>query len=173
MNWKRPLWVIFKILGLLANTLTAVDMYSLQNREYLRQPIEMQLFKKQKNFFRFFFFLRYSNLDQILKILKRMMIIIGYVFSKKQTTNDVIRQMSKKSCFGRPFNEEPDKRFQTLLKSLRQHLCHTYWSLWQKLSWKNPPIVIFKILGLLVDTLIADDMYCLLNREYLTQPNQM
>ena len=119
------------------------------------------------------FFMRSSNLDQILKILKTMMIIIGYVFSKKQTTNDVIRQMSKRSCFGIPHNEEPEKRSQTLLKSSRQHLCHTYWSLWRKLSWRKPPLVIFKILGLLVNTLTADDMYCLLNREYLTQPIQM
>ena len=43
--------VIFKILGLLVNTLTANGMYSLPNKENLLQPIQMQLSINQ-NFLR-------------------------------------------------------------------------------------------------------------------------
>ena len=41
------LLVISKILGLFVNILTADDKYFLRNSENLRQPITMQLFKKQ------------------------------------------------------------------------------------------------------------------------------
>ena len=45
------LLVVSEILGLFVNTLAADDKYSLPNSENLWQPIEMQLSKKQKNFF--------------------------------------------------------------------------------------------------------------------------
>ena len=44
------LLVVHGILGLLFNTLTIDDKYSLRNRDYLPQPIQMQLPKKQKAF---------------------------------------------------------------------------------------------------------------------------
>ena len=48
------LLVIGQILGLFVNTLTPDDKYSLRNSEFLLQPIEMQLSKKQKTFSQFF-----------------------------------------------------------------------------------------------------------------------
>ena len=42
--------MICKILRLFVNTLTADDNYSLLNREYLTQPIQVKLFKKQRMF---------------------------------------------------------------------------------------------------------------------------
>ena len=44
------LLVIFKILGLFVNTLTADAKYSLRYRESLPQPIPIQVSKKQKSF---------------------------------------------------------------------------------------------------------------------------
>ena len=41
------------------------------------------------------------------------------------------------------------------------------------MSWKKSPFLIFQILGLLVNTLAADEMYPLLMRENLTIPIQM
>ena len=41
------------------------------------------------------------------------------------------------------------------------------------MSWKNSLLVIYKILRLFVNTLAVDDKYSLLNRDTLTQPNQM
>ena len=54
LNCKKSLLVICKILRLFVNTLSAVDKYSLPNREYLTQPIQVQLSQKQKTFPPFF-----------------------------------------------------------------------------------------------------------------------
>ena len=45
---------ISEMLGVFFNTLTADNKYSLRNRKNLRQPIQLQLFKKQKFFFSIF-----------------------------------------------------------------------------------------------------------------------
>ena len=50
LSWKKSFSVIWKILRLLVNTLTADDKYSLLNRENLTQPIEMHLSQKEKLF---------------------------------------------------------------------------------------------------------------------------
>ena len=42
--------MICKILRLFVNILSAADKYSLPNREYLMQPIQVKLAQKQKNF---------------------------------------------------------------------------------------------------------------------------
>ena len=43
------------------------------------------------------------------------MYFVVYVFWKLQTTKNVVRQMSKKSRFRRPFSKRDGKRPQTLL----------------------------------------------------------
>ena len=53
--------------------------------------------------------------------------------------------MSRKSLLRRPDDKQHGKWSQTLLKSVQQHLYHIYWSLWGKLSWKKPRLVICKI----------------------------
>ena len=40
-------------------------------------------------------------------------------------------------------------------------------------NWKKSLLVICKILGLFLNTLVADDNYSLLNWDNLTQPSQM
>ena len=49
LSWKQSLLLICKILRLFVNTVTAVDKYSLLNRDKLTQPIQIQLSQKQKN----------------------------------------------------------------------------------------------------------------------------
>ena len=46
------------------------------------------------------------------------MTLIADVFPKLQNAKDVVRQMSKKSCFRRPFDKKHGKRSQPLLKSV-------------------------------------------------------
>ena len=46
--------MICKILRLFVDTFTSYDKYSVLNREYLTQPIHMQLFQKQNTFSEFF-----------------------------------------------------------------------------------------------------------------------
>ena len=54
LSCKKSLLVICKILRLFVNTLSAVDKYSVLNRDNLIQPIQMQLSQKHKTFFGFF-----------------------------------------------------------------------------------------------------------------------
>ena len=54
------------------------------------------------------------------------MILIAYVFRKLDPAKDMVRKMSKKSRFRRPFNNRHGKRSQTLLKSEGQKLYHNY-----------------------------------------------
>ena len=53
-NCKKSVLIICKILRLFVNTFSAVDKYCLPNREYLTQPIQVQLSQKQKTFPWFF-----------------------------------------------------------------------------------------------------------------------
>ena len=81
--------------------------------------------------------------------------------------------MSKKSRFRGCFDKQYGKRAQALLKSASQHLYHIHRSLPRKLSWKKSLLLTCQILGLLVNTLAADEKYPVLNRENLTIPIQM
>ena len=81
--------------------------------------------------------------------------------------------MSKKSRFRGCFDKQYGKRAQALLKSASQHLYHIHWSLPSQLSWKKSLLLTCQILGLLVNTLAADEKYPVLNRENLTIPIQM
>ena len=81
--------------------------------------------------------------------------------------------MSKKSLFRRPFHKQHGKRVQALFKSASQHLYHIHWSLPCQLSWKKSLFLTCQILGLLVNTLAADEKHPVLTRDNLTVPIQM
>ena len=81
--------------------------------------------------------------------------------------------MSKKSRFRGCFDKQYGKRAQTLLKSASQHLYQIHWSLAGKLCSKKSLLLTCEILGLLVNTLAADEKYPVLNRDNLTIPIQM
>ena len=81
--------------------------------------------------------------------------------------------MSKKSCFRRPFDKEYGKRAQALLKYGSQYLYHNHLSLVRKLCSKKSLLLTSQILGLLVNTLAADEKYPVLNTDNLTIPIQM
>ena len=81
--------------------------------------------------------------------------------------------MFKKFRFKGPFYNQHGKRAQALLKSASQHLYHIHRSLPRKLSWKKSLLLTCQILGLLVNTLAADEKYPVLNRDNLAIPIQM
>ena len=81
--------------------------------------------------------------------------------------------MYKKFRFGGQLDKQHGKRTQTLLKSPSQHLYHIHWSLARKLCSKKSLLLAWKILGLLVNTLAADEKYPVLHRDNLTIPIQM
>ena len=81
--------------------------------------------------------------------------------------------MSKNCRFRGPLDKQHGKRSQGLLKSASQHLYHIQWSLPSKLSSKKSLILAWKISGLLVNTLAANEKYPFVNRDKLTIPIQM
>ena len=67
-RWKMSVLVIYEILGLFVNILTADHNYHLCNRENLQQFIKMQLCKKQRIFLNFCFISEiYIQIWNILK----------------------------------------------------------------------------------------------------------
>ena len=81
--------------------------------------------------------------------------------------------MYKKFRFGGQLDKQHGKLTQTLLKSPSQHLYHIHWSLARKLCSKKSLLLTCQILGLLVNTLAAEEKCPVLNRENLTIPIQM
>ena len=77
----------------------------------------MQLSFKPKTFCIFFFFFYFSNLHQILNILKKKMIVIATLFRKLQTVADLVRPLLKKHRFRTPFHSQHVKEPQALVKS--------------------------------------------------------
>ena len=52
------------------------------------------------------------------------MALIAHLFPKLRTPKNVVRYMSKKSCFKGHFERQHGKRVQTLLRSEQQHRYH-------------------------------------------------
>ena len=69
------------------NRLTAEGKYPAQDCETLLLPIQMQLSRNLKLFLNFLFY--FSNLCQILNILKKRMIIVANVFPKLETVKNL------------------------------------------------------------------------------------
>ena len=81
--------------------------------------------------------------------------------------------MSKKLRLREPFDKQHGKRVQAALKSASQQLYHIHWLLLNQLSWKLSLLLTCQMLGLIIKTLRADEMYPVLNRGNLTIPIQM
>ena len=77
--------------------------------------IEMHLSQKQKIFSRFYsaFFESALNFEHFQK----KMTLIAYVFPKLTTTKNVLRQMSKSSCFREPVDRRHGKGAEALIQS--------------------------------------------------------
>ena len=82
--------MICKILRLFVDTFTSYNKYSVLNREYLTQPIHMQLFQKQNTFSEFFSAFLKSRLN-FEYIKKNNMRLIANLFWKLQTSKNVVR----------------------------------------------------------------------------------
>ena len=54
-HWKKTVLGIHKIIRLFVNTLTVDDKHYLLNSDNLTQPIQMQLYRRQKSFAEFYF----------------------------------------------------------------------------------------------------------------------
>ena len=81
--------------------------------------------------------------------------------------------MSKKFRFTGSSEKQHDKRTQERLKPSWNRFYHFHWTLQGQLSWKKSLLFPWKILGLLFNTLAADENFPVPNRENLTIPIQM
>ena len=81
--------------------------------------------------------------------------------------------MSKTSSFRRPFEKPHGKRAQARFKSVSHRLYQIHRSLSRQLSWKKTLLLTCQILGLLVNTLAANEKYPVLNRDNSKIPIQM
>ena len=81
--------MICKVLKLFVNALTARDKYPLRDRNNLTQPIQMQLFEKEKNLSPFF--LHFWNLHEILNIFQKKKTPIADEFPKLWTPKNVLK----------------------------------------------------------------------------------
>ena len=104
-----------------------------------------------------------------MTILRKKVTLIAFVFRKLRTPKTWFDKCLK--CFRRPFEKQHGKRAQWHLKW--QCLYHTYWLLQSQLTWKKSLLLTSQILGLLFNTLAADEKYLVLNGGNLTIPIQM
>ena len=81
--------VLCKILGLFVNTLTDKDKYCFLYRDNLRQPMQILLYEKQKNFSQFFSPFLKSTLN--FESFQKKMTLIADVFPKLPSQKKVIR----------------------------------------------------------------------------------
>ena len=102
------------------NTLTANDKYPVRDCVNLLSPIQMQLSLKPTTFSDCF--VHFWNLDQILNILKKKMIVIATFFRKLQTVKGLVRPLFEKHIVRTPLDSQHVKGSQTLVKSASEHI---------------------------------------------------
>ena len=97
------------------NTLTANDKYPFRDLENFLSPTQLQLSLKSKTLSDFFnpFLESTSN----FKDFEKKMIVIASLLRKLQAVKDLVRLLSKKHCFRRPFHSQHVKHSQNLVKS--------------------------------------------------------
>ena len=81
--------------------------------------------------------------------------------------------MSKKSRLRGCFDKKNGKRAQKCFKSASRDLYHPHWSLQSQFSWWKSLLLACQILGLLINTLAANENHPVLNRDNLKIPIQM
>ena len=101
------------------------------------------------------------------------MTLIAFFFLRLPPAKNVVRYMSKNSCFRLPFQKKYGKRVSTLFKYEQQHLYHIYWSTRKQFSCNKSLLVICKSLRMFVNTMSAVDKCSLINKENLMQPINM
>ena len=99
-------------------------MYSFFARDNLKQRIQTLLSQREKTFSQFLAAFLKSTLN--FEHFQQNITLIADVFSKLQSPKRVIRQMSEKSRFRGPFQNQYRKQAQTLFQSGRRHLYDIY-----------------------------------------------
>ena len=132
---KKSLLLTCQILGLPVNTFATDENYPVLNRDNLTIPIQMQLSQKHNTFSQFLAAFLKFTLN--FKYFGKKSNVRRFCISEIMDCEKVVRSMSKKSRFRRPFEKQHGKRAQTLLKYESHHLYDIYRSLPSQLTWKT------------------------------------
>ena len=122
-----------------------------------RSLFKSSYLKNKKHFLDFL--LHLWHLHEIWKIFKKKKIVIANVFAKLATVQGLVTPLTIQRGLKSSFDSQHIKRFQTLVKSLWEHLYHISSSLWGEIIWKTSPWLKFGIIGLFVNTWTADYKY--------------
>ena len=147
------------------------EKYPVRTRGNLTISIQKQLSQRKKTFSPFFAAFLKSNWN--FGRLEKKYDCHSFFISEVTDSQNVVREMSKKCRLREPFDKQHRKHAQALLKSASHHFYHILWSLLSQLIWKKSLVFACKILGMLVNTLAADENYPVLNRDNLTIPLRM
>ena len=129
------------------------------------------ILKTKKHFLGFLF--HWWNLHHISNIFKKKKIVIANVFPKLSTVQGLFTPLTIQRRLKASFYSQQVKRFQTLVKSSWEHLCHIFWSLWGEMIWKISTWLKFEIIGLFANTWTADYKYPVPDCENLSFPIQI
>ena len=117
-------------------------------------PYSNPVVLKKKDFLGFLFHL--WNLQRISNIFKKKTIVLGNVFAKLATVQVLVTLLTIQRRLKTSFDSQHVKRFQTLVKSSWEHFYYIFSSLWGERISKTSPWLKFRIIGLFVNTRIAD-----------------
>ena len=109
---KKSLFLTWKIWELLVNTLAVNEKYPVLKRDNLTIPIQMQLSQKQKTFSEFFAAFLECRLK--FKYFEKKDHPHRFCLSEITDSENVVRYITKKSCFRGPFNKQSGKGVQGL-----------------------------------------------------------
>ena len=129
------------------------------------------ILKTKKHFLGFLF--HWWNLHHISNIFKKKKIVIANVFPKLSTVQGLFTPLTIQRRLKTSFYSQQVKRFQTLVKSSWEHLCHIFWSLWGEKIWKISTWLNFHIVGVFANTWTADYKYPVPDCENLLFPIQI
>ena len=112
-------------------------------------------------------------LHKILNIFKKKKIVIAHAFPKLATVKGLVTPLTIQRRLKTFFDSQHVKRFQTLVKSSGEYFYYISSSLWGEIIWKTSPWLIFRIIGLFVNTWTADYDYPIPDSANLPFPIQI
>ena len=101
------------------------------------------------------------------------MVAVANVFPKLQNVKILVRALSKNRRFRKRFDSQYVKVSQILVKFPWECFSHVFSSFWKKLIWKISPVLLGKILGFFLNTLIVERRYPIEDWENVPLPIQM
>ena len=135
-------------------------------------PYANPVILKTKNLFLSFLF-HLWNFHRILNISQKNKIVAANVFPKLATVQGLVTSLTIQRRLKTSFDSQHVKPFQKLVKSSWEYFYHIFSSLWKEMIWKISRWLKFIIIGLFVNTWIADYEYPVRDCENLPFPIQI